>query len=141
MKTPNTGHEKPTLLRIALVTFMGLILVAIIVLAIVKIFSKTKTNNATNTAPRTAQVLITSKGFVPASLTVTPNTIVEWQSNDATTTHIVAANPYPTHSSLPGLVSPQLGNGAHYQYTFATVGTFNYHDDLNPTTNGTIIVK
>jgi plastocyanin len=42
---------------------------------------------------------------------------------------------------LPSLVSNQLGQGAVYRYKFTKAGTYHYHDEVNPTLNGTVIVQ
>ena len=119
----------------------GIIIVAVLLAVGIKLATKSKPTTTLSAAPAIHKVLITATGFDPATLTVPVNSVVEWDSNDATTTHVVAADPYPSHSELPGLVSGQLGKGAKYQYTFATAGTYTYHDDLKPTTTGTIVVK
>ncbi len=92
-------------------------------------------------APPTAIVKITDKGFEPTSLTVKKGTVVIWKASGNTKPVVVAANPYPTNDSLEGLKSEQLGSGAEYRYKFNESGTFNYHDNLNPTVNGTVIVE
>jgi plastocyanin len=91
--------------------------------------------------PSIAMVEVTPEGFMPAVLTVSKGTVVEWQSTDETTTHLVASDPFPKDNGLAGLKSSQLGNGAVYRFAFANAGTYHYHDDLNPTTSGTVIVK
>lgn len=83
---------------------------------------------------------ITAQGFKPATLLVKKGAKVTWINKD-TKPHRVAANPYPSHTDLPSLdsetpVNPEGG----YSYTFDKVGTFGYHDEINPTTNGTIVV-
>jgi plastocyanin len=37
--------------------------------------------------------------------------------------------------------SPTLKNEDYFEYTFDTIGTFNYHCTIHPGMNGTIIVK
>lgn len=86
-------------------------------------------------------VMITNNGFVPETLTVKKGTVVVWQSAQIGQPVIIASNPYPQNSSLPSLKSQQLNVGASYRYKFDETGTVSYHDDLNPNTNGFIIVK
>lgn len=94
----------------------------------------------TATSPRTAKVLITAKGFVPAALTVKKGDTVTWKNNDQSA-HRVASNPHPEHTDLKGLFSGVLNENDTYSFTYDKVGTFNYHDELNPATNGSVIVK
>jgi plastocyanin len=91
-------------------------------------------------ATRVVQIQITSQGFEPASVVVTPGTEVVWVNTDVNP-HKVASNPYPTNSDLPGLLSVNLGKDDHFSFSFARAGTFSYHDEINPAINGTITVK
>lgn len=104
--------------------------------------AKPKTQqNLPAVAAHEASVHITSSGFQPGSLAVKANTEVTWINDDTSKIHIIAANPYPQDNSLPGLKSPQLGQGTRYSYTFRHAGTYQYHDDLNPSLNGTVLVR
>ncbi len=112
------------------------------VIGIVMIISSNKAEEKkiSSPAPRVNKVLITPQGFTPAEITVKPGTKVIW-TNDDTAIHQIYANPHPTGKSLPSLKSAILNNKQTYEYTFTKTGTYGYHDQLNPTTNGTINVK
>lgn len=119
---------------------VGLALIAIIVLVVAvsaAVFYKTASRSDGST--RTAQINITANGFESENLIIKRGTKVVWTNND-NNIHQVAANPYPTHEDLPGLVSEILNEGQSYEYTFGEAGVFNYHDAINPTTNGSIEV-
>lgn len=89
----------------------------------------------------TAQVEITAAGFVPETLNVPAGTKVTWVNKDSSP-HRVASNPYPDNSGLPGLDSKAaIGPHDSYSYTFAKAGSFTYHDQYSPTTNGQVTVK
>lgn len=91
--------------------------------------------------PAVAVIEITSAGFVPSTLTVNPNTDVVWVNEDAAP-HLPAADPYPSHSSLPTLVPARaLGQHESYTYRVSRPETIHYHDDLNPTQIGTVVVR
>ena len=93
------------------------------------------------TPPPTASVQITEDGFVPATLKVKVGTVVIWTNVDSAP-HRIAANPYPSHTDLPELDSKtNMATDGTYRFTFDTPGTFHYHDELNPKTNGTVIVE
>lgn len=93
------------------------------------------------TPPAVAVIEITNAGFVPSTLTVNPNTDVVWVNEDIAP-HLPAADPYPSHSSLPSLVpSRALGQHESYTYRVSRPETIHYHDDLQPTQTGTVIVR
>lgn len=98
-----------------------------------------KTNPA---APvnKPATITITAQGFQPAELLVKKGTKVVW-TNEDTKGHKVGANPFPSHDSLKGLVSPILAQNESYSYTFDMAGTYYYHDGLNPSTGGSVVVQ
>jgi plastocyanin len=98
------------------------------------------TQNKGEQPARVAEVQITSNGFEPATLIVKKGTKVVW-TNKNTAMHQVASNPHPINDDLPGLNSEILNNNQSYEYTFEDEGDFGYHDNLNPTTNGTIEVQ
>lgn len=89
-----------------------------------------------------AQVIITKDGFVPETLTVTQNTLVEFTNQD-TKLHSVASDPYPTNDTLPEFNSQsKIPPDGSYSFLFDQPGTWTYHDNLNPSNiQGTIIVE
>ena len=95
-----------------------------------------------NSSPKNtvAAVTITDRGFIPATLTVHAGTRIIW-TNTGATLHQVASNPFPTDNGLPGLKSAILNNTQAYSFTAGRAGTFGYHDQLDPTMNGTIVVE
>jgi plastocyanin len=123
----------------------GLVLLAVVLLGVIALIVNhnpvQKGTNHTIAALQLAKVDVTSKGFAPNTLTVNAGTVVIWTNKDDSKAHLVASDPYKTHTQLPTLVSGQLGNGATYRYKFSSPGTFHYHDELNPTLNGTVVVK
>lgn len=102
--------------------------------------------NRTGTPPpiNTANVSITSSGFVPGSIGVSPNTQIIWTNND-TVAHQVAADPHPGHTSITDFDSDVvLQPGDSTSFIFETSGTYTVHDDQklnNPSFTQTIIVN
>ncbi len=93
-------------------------------------------------AVRTGLVQIGADGFLPATLTVKAGTAVTWTNGDKQNiAHWVEADPYPHPSDPADLTSGDLKNQMQYIYTFAKPGTYHYHDRVNPTRSGTIIVQ
>ncbi len=124
------------------VAVISLVIIAVVAILFVSTISTKQTTRqpATIVQQSTANVTITDKGFVPATIVVQKGTRITWTNTDKVS-HQIQANPYPTGKSLPSLKSHILNNQQVYEYTANTTGTFNYHDYLNPTTNGTIQVK
>ena len=97
-------------------------------------------HNSSQSKNTVAAVTITDRGFVPATLTVRAGTRIVW-TNTGATLHQVASNPFPTDNGLPGLKSAILNNTQAYSFTAGRTGTYGYHDQLDPTMNGTIVVE
>ena len=89
-----------------------------------------------------AKVSITSTGFLPATIKIKAGTQVDWTNND-TVNHQIAADPYKTYTTLPELSGVQpIGPNDLFGFTFEKVGTYTYHDELNPSKfSGTVIVE
>jgi plastocyanin len=124
----------------------GIVLVVLIVVGAVLLVhhdnGKSKgSSHGGKTPPTMAAIEITPNGFMPATLSISPNTDVVWINEDAAP-HLPAADPYPTHRSLPALVAPRaLGQKETYSFLFTKSGTVHYHDDIHPTWTGTVVVR
>jgi plastocyanin len=98
----------------------------------------TSTNQAN--APR-ATVNFTNNGFSPSSIEVKAGTIVTFV-NQSSLGMWVASDPHPTHTNYPGFDEKgQVSNGGNYSFTFTKVGTWGYHNHLDPRRIGSIIVQ
>jgi plastocyanin len=93
-----------------------------------------KTNNTTVT------VQISAGGFSPSSIAVKSGTHIIWKNVDSAP-HAVASNPYPSSASLTSLHSQSVPPNGSYEYTVAKTGVIAYHDDTQPTHNGSIKVE
>jgi len=79
--------------------------------------------------------------FSPSVLTVTLGTTVTFR-NGSLEPIWVASNPHPTHTDYPGFDSKMnIAAGQDYSFTFTQRGTWGYHNHLNPTAGGTIVVQ
>jgi len=111
--------------------------------------SEQSTSPSINEDKRLAQIIagqtevsLTSDGrFSPQTVSVEMGARVRWTNNDDAA-HRVSSDPHPTHTNLPGFDSLEnIPPGFTYSYTFQERGTFTYHDHLNPTATGTVIVR
>lgn len=89
---------------------------------------------------RVAEVKITENGFEPSTVVIKKGARVVWTNTDQAN-HQVASNPHPTNDGLPDLNSEMLNNNQSFEYVFQDEGNFGYHDNFNPTMNGTIVVE
>ena len=84
-------------------------------------------------------VNLTDSGFAP-SPTVKVGTTVTFV-NESSGQMWVASDPHPIHTLLPGFdQKASVGKGGTYEYTFVKVGTWTYHNHMNPSTKGTVVV-
>ena len=112
------------------------------------------TNGNTNTslgntnivvsAPSSATIQVTASGFSSASATVSIGGTVTWNNNSSSRIY-VAPDDHPAHlkygTSWPDTGAGNISAGQSYSFTFTKAGTYTYHDHLNPSHTGTIIVK
>jgi plastocyanin len=81
-----------------------------------------------------------STGFSPSTITVKKGTKVTFLNND-TKSRWPASGPHPTHTDLSGFDSGRaIDPGSSYVFTFAKVGTWGFHDHLNPIYRGSVTV-
>lgn len=79
-------------------------------------------------------------GFSPQSLTVKSGTTVTF-TNVSAQPMWVASDVHPTHQLLPGFDElKSVGKGESYSYTFTKVGTWTFHNHMNPSDKGTVVV-
>lgn len=108
--------------------------------------SETNNNTATQSrgtstqAAEKPEVVLTSSGFEPSTLTVKVGTKVTWtnKSGDLAT---VNSNNHPTHLLYPPLNLGEFKNGDSLSLTFDKAGTFGYHNHLNPSETAEIVVQ
>lgn len=88
----------------------------------------------------TEVVTVTMKNtqFSPQKITVKRGTTVKWVNEDTVRHNVVAANESDT-SGLPAN-NELFGKGGSYQFTFDTIGTFDYKCTPHPFMTGTVEV-
>lgn len=86
-------------------------------------------------------VRYTNDGFQPAKLTVPVGTMVEF-INQSDEPMWVASNVHPEHEMLPTFDQfKEVSKGQSYMYTFDKKGIWPYHDHINASIEGEIIVE
>lgn len=86
-------------------------------------------------------VTLTSNGFVPETLTINQGDTVTFKSTEGKF-FWPASNPHPTHTIYPAFDPRQpIAAKDSWSFTFDRVGSWGYHDHLEPYFTGTIIVR
>jgi len=85
-------------------------------------------------------IVLTNAGFDPQTHTVKVGTKVSWvnKSGGGAT---VNSDPHPIHSNYQPLNLNSFEDGQVLELVFEKAGTYNYHDHLNPSKTGTVIVE
>lgn len=103
----------------------------------------TRTNSETTKIPalKIVEVTYTAQGFKPATTTVVEGQTVEF-INKSNNYFWPASNDHPSHKVYSDFDSNKpVIPGQTYSFTFEKIGTWNYHNHLNPTQVGAVIVK
>lgn len=88
----------------------------------------------------TSTVTYTDSGFSPNIITVKKGTTVKFV-NQGTGSMWVASAVHPTHQLLPGFDQlKSVLKGSTYEYTFEKVGTWKYHNHVNASNTGSVVV-
>lgn len=86
-------------------------------------------------------VVYTDSGFSPNKLEISVGSIVIFK-NESSDLMWVASAPHPTHTNYPAFDAKKgYEKDIDYSFTFDKAGEFKYHDHLNPSRFGAIIVK
>lgn len=94
-------------------------------------------------APAGGEVLnvsLTDSGFIPDTLKVKLGDKVIWTNNGSETVEI-SSDDHPTHELYPFLNLGPVEPTSMVRLIFRKTGTFTYHNHLNPSQKGTIIVE
>ena len=143
---------------------MNKILIGVVVLiaiGAVILFKLNKSDNAVSTSPATIQkveptqsvtdtvsptatkegvITLTGSGFSPSTITVKAGTKVMWENKSGETAAINSAV-HPTHLVYPPLNLGSFNNGESISLVFDKAGTYKYHNHLNPSQFGTVVVE
>ncbi len=139
----------------------GIIISAIIVLVLVGAifyFSNTpgrqQKQSSDNYVPnqtgaQTKEIVFTDLGFSPPVLTIKAGTTVVFKNNSSKDFWPASAK-HPTHNEYPikgGCVGSifdackAIAPGGQWEFKFDVLGGWNYHDHLNPTFFGKVVVE
>jgi plastocyanin len=87
------------------------------------------------------QVNFDGTSFSPNTVNIKAGDIVVFKNNSQQD-FWPASNPHPIHTDYPEFdAKKNIPPGGKYQFQFEKVGTWGYHDHLNPSITGTIVVS
>ncbi len=129
------ANQKPSRARNISTVLAGFVVLFIAIAGVTMITNRKNADEAASIAT----VTITDHGFEPGTIAVKAGTRIVWESGDHSL-HQVVANPYPSGTTLASLRSSILSDDQTYSFTATKTGNFAYHDQLNPTINGTLVV-
>ena len=93
------------------------------------------------TAPVSGNLITyTDSGFSPAQISVKVGDTVTFK-NDPKSNIQVNSAPHPAHTQFPELNVGSIAAGESKTVTFTTAGIKKYHNHLNPSQNGQIVVE
>jgi plastocyanin len=104
---------------------------------------------STSTASTGTMVTYTGSGFSPATVTIPQGGTVIFK-NAASVGVWVASDPHPFHSGYPttgGCIGStfdsckSIAPGDSFKFTFTFIGSWGYHNHMNPGQRGTVVVK
>src|SRR3989344_3640946 len=94
------------------------------------------TNNTAMPVVKNWNVEIKNGRFAPSELKIRKGDMVIWTNRNSSPTR-PASGPHPTHTIYPGFDAlKMLSNGENYSFTFDKIGSWKYHDHLNPSVKG-----
>lgn len=117
----------------------GLLLVVglIALMVLFGYFKKGKVSTPTHNT--TQEIVLSNTGFTPKTVSVKKGTRVIWMNNSGGAA-TVNSDDHPTHTKFPFLNLGEFGPGSNLQVILDKPGTYTYHNHLQPTMTGTIIV-
>jgi len=85
-------------------------------------------------------VSLTSNGFEPQTITVKAGDKVVW-TNKSGEVATVNSNPHPAHTDYPPLNLGSFQDGGKLELVFGKKGTYKYHNHLNASEQGVVVVE
>lgn len=108
--------------------------------------SSTETTTPTPEGTSSAQTMgqnmikITATGFEPKVITIKAGETITWINQD-TKIRNISSDPHPQHTAYPDLNKGNIAAGKEVSLAFPKAGTYKYHDHLQATQTGTVVVE
>jgi plastocyanin len=105
--------------------------------------TKANSNDASSADKNASQNVVSyaDSGFSPKSITVKLGDTVVFK-NESSRDMWVASAPHPVHTDYPEFDAKKAyAKGEMYSFTFQKAGTWKFHNHMNPTDFGSIVVQ
>lgn len=102
--------------------------------------SSTPAGSSSGTQASVATITYSGSSFSPNKITVKSGDTITIK-NDSSSDVQVYSNPHPVHTDNTELNIGSIAQGASTNLTLTKVGTWGYHNHLNPSQTGTITVQ
>lgn len=121
-------------------TVVSIVIALLIISGVLFYFNKTSNfGNKDIVAAKT--ITYTGTAFDPASVEIKVGESVAFVNQSASGLWVASA-PHPTHSDYPEFDAKKAyGQGDSFIFTFSKVGTWKFHNHMNPTAFGSITVN
>lgn len=123
---------------------IGIIVLVLLIGVGFIVSSNKKTASSPPSAVMTPQkqntITLTSAGFSPGTLTIKAGDTVTWV-NKSGTDATINSSPHPVHTDYPPLNLGAFPNGGILTLAFPKAGIYKYHNHLNPSEVGNIVVQ
>lgn len=86
------------------------------------------------------EVTLNANGFFPVTLTIKAGTKIVW-ANKSGGMATVNSDPHPQHTDYPSLNLGRFNDGGTLELVFDKAGTYKYHNHLDASQTGTVIVE
>ncbi len=96
--------------------------------------------SASEQAMKETTVTVTSSGFSPNLITIKKGTKVIWVNKSGDIAN-VSSDPHPIHTDYPPLNLNNFNDGGSVSLVFNDAGTYKYHNHLNSSQKGTVVVE
>ena len=93
-----------------------------------------------NAEEEEAIINLTESGYNPQTLTIKAGTKVTWNNESGEAATVNSAN-HPTHQIYPPLNLGEFADGDSLSLVFNTPGTYKYHNHLDSSVFGSVIVE
>jgi hypothetical protein len=90
--------------------------------------------------PEESLVLLSDSGFAPKEITIKIGMAVRWRNGTSTEASVNSDN-YPTNRLYPEINLGRFKTGQTLVHIFTKAGTYTYHNQLDSSETGTVIVK
>lgn len=101
--------------------------------------TKPDTSEPSEDPVEAATITFTNSGFSPSTITVKKGTVVTVVNSSDTEVQFSSDN-HPTHRENPEMNLSEIGPGEKASFTADTVGTHGFHDHIDDSKTGTLVV-